>query len=694
MRALQKSNQNQLEQLKHLLLEDELERLRQLSLKLDSLEFKSTDSESIKARVTPLLDEMLLSNLSRKDSRTIEILSEYLASVIQKSSEKDIAGLSHALQSVISPAISREIENNKDSMIDALYPIMGGMISKYVTQSIKELMENINKKIESGLSLKGYKRKIKAKLTGVSEAELLLEESSDASILSLFVIHKETGLLIAEAHDKNREIDDASMVASMADAIKDFVDDWMRNLDQKESLSEVQILSYGNATLYIESAGSVYMVAFMDSEPDYEQRQEIHKFFVSVLKQYSKLFKDFDGNLNDKEIKNLENELLEFLSQYSITRSYERKPRLNIAKYIFYILMLYLAGYFVYTQYNRYIIYSIVSEIREKTDTTVELKIIDKNTALIDGYITDMKRYEKIEEILKRHNYTNIINRLHMPVADINRQINKIEKKIPIQFMRTENQIKNIYSDYEKLKKNSTELSMKFEKIQQTLENKIEILNSRYDELSRKNTMLSGELTNMKRNLEQLQTQLSKKKDKQDSKKEKRADKPDSKKINNTKSIKEEILASLKRVFLGNPYYNDDGSLDFHIPDLFALNSTKYNKRKISRIEKDYEKYISTLLSNEVWKKAVSSIIIEGYTDSSGDPELNLMLSDKRASNIRDYLASLPISQKYGVEKIMISKGMGSKNPVFVDGIENRNMSRRIKMRFALDTNKTLEETE
>jgi len=184
--------------------------------------------------------------------------------------------MSRSLQSIISPAIAQGIADNKEQMIDALYPIMGGMISKYVTNAIKELMESINAKIDEGLSFERYKRKLKAKISGVSETELLLEESADARIKALLVIEKDTGLLIAAAQDKENEIDDPHIVASMASAIKDFVNDWMKSAKDAQ---EVQLLSYGNATLYIESAGSVYLIAFLDAEPDHEQRKEINRFY-------------------------------------------------------------------------------------------------------------------------------------------------------------------------------------------------------------------------------------------------------------------------------------------------------------------------------------------------------------------------------------------------------------------------------
>ena len=289
MKKLQNNNQTQLKLLKQLLLEDELTQLKKLASHLSKLDIEWNDTEVIKQKIEPLYDDILLANFAKYDSQTVSIIARYLADIITVSTHQDIDKLSHALQEVISPAISSEIENNKDKMIDALYPIMGGMISKYVTQSIKELMENINQKIEDGLSFERYKRKLKSKLTGVSEVELLLEESSDANIESILIIHKETGLMIAESHQENKELDDAVMVASMASAIKDFVNDWMNTQDSK-MVSEVQILSYGNATLYIESAGSVYMIAFMDAEPDYEQRKEINHFLQKYYQNIANYF--------------------------------------------------------------------------------------------------------------------------------------------------------------------------------------------------------------------------------------------------------------------------------------------------------------------------------------------------------------------------------------------------------------------
>ncbi|HHD72584.1 MAG TPA: hypothetical protein ENL02_01505, partial [Epsilonproteobacteria bacterium] len=194
-----KNSSSDLDRLKELLLGDELEALAQIESKLKTLTILSDNPEEIKAKVLPFFDEMLLERLQDKGGAAISLLSDYLARIIAEASHRNNEALSQSLQGILSTAVSREIASNKDAMIDTLYPIMGGMVSKYVSTAIKELIENINRKIDDGLSMERYKRKIKSRVTGVSETELLLQEISEAHILSLFVIQKESGLLISEA---------------------------------------------------------------------------------------------------------------------------------------------------------------------------------------------------------------------------------------------------------------------------------------------------------------------------------------------------------------------------------------------------------------------------------------------------------------------------------------------------------------
>jgi hypothetical protein len=371
----------------------------------------------------------------------------------------------------VTPAIAKGIADNKETMIDALYPIMGGMISKYVTQAIKEMMETINKKIESGLSVENYKRKVKAKFSGVSETEILLEESSSSVISSIFVIHKESSLLIAEAHLEDKEIDDAHMVASMASAIKNFINDWIKN---NESHNEVQILSYGNATLYIESAGSVYIVAFLDAEPDYEQRSQINTFFVKIVKEYATFFQKFDGDDSADEIVTLSMEMEDYLYAHQPASKEEKK---NPAKYILFFITFLLFGYGVYVFNAWYVKNGLENTVYAQTGE--HISISNENDYLVlNGQVSSTDIVYEIEKIMKRHSKEMIKNHLLVPMTYIDKRlkdeqnlgtsaVNVLEKKL----LSLDKKILTLTAELEKSKKHLKQVLKRESKIRQFKEN-------------------------------------------------------------------------------------------------------------------------------------------------------------------------------------------------------------------------------
>lgn len=81
-----------------------------------------------------------------------------------------------------------------------------------------------------------------------------------------------------------------------------------------------------------------------------------------------------------------------------------------------------------------------------------------------------------------------------------------------------------------------------------------------------------------------------------------------------------------------------------------------------------------------------TEIDIFGYTDSTGSPEFNLNLSQKRAESVRDYLVSQGL-----VASRFIIKGMGIADPIASnDTSEGRSQNRRVE--FAILANEKMKE--
>jgi outer membrane protein OmpA-like peptidoglycan-associated protein len=594
--------------------------------------------------------------LAQKESETVEILSRYLAQIITHSAAHDHAALEHSLQSIISPAIAQEIADNKEKMIDALYPIMGGMISKYVTQAIKEMMEKINEKIEQGLSVERYKRKVKAKLTGVSETELLLEESSDADIQAIFVIQKETGLLIAEAHLENSEIDDPHMVASMASAIKDFVNDWITSQEETDS-KEVQLLSYGDATLYIESAGSVYLIAFLDAEPDYEQRGKINAFFSRLLKKQSRFFQDFDGDDSAPEIKEIEAMIQAFLNaedhQSAKTPKSEKK---NPAKLIFLLLGIGAAvwgGYLAKGVYERYL---LEKEISQKVGEKISIEEKD-GILYLHGHLSSMEDFSLVDRLLKEHTKKRVVNEIYLSPAVLD----------------------------EKLKAQQQEAK--------ALRQKVERLSHTHESDLREEKKLASEIILIKKDLEALRTEL-KHTDEKLRTLTAGASQAQAKlsTLEEIAHVRQRALERLRKKFGDNPDFQPaDGSLDFKSGHLFEAGGSIPIEDALERVSEEISSYIRSLMEDPRIRPYIKKFVIEGYTDSSGTHTLNMKLSRERAEAIKRDLLTLPLAEKYALDQKLDAKGRGESHPILVNGEEDKEASRRIKIRFELDREKILD---
>ncbi|WP_310560100.1 cell envelope biogenesis protein OmpA, partial [Flavobacterium sp.] len=192
-------------QLKELLLTEDRDFANDILRKLDLLEETVYVNENLSEKVNPIID------------RKIETL---------------IDEMPDKLGPTITATLKSEIKNSQDSIVDALFPIIGKMIKKYIQQEMKTLSDNINAQVQSTFSIKKIKRKIKALFFEISEIDIVMSELSAPKLQQVFVIEKGSGLVIASYsktdpsdNEHAKQTIDQDMIAGMLTAIKSFVED-------------------------------------------------------------------------------------------------------------------------------------------------------------------------------------------------------------------------------------------------------------------------------------------------------------------------------------------------------------------------------------------------------------------------------------------------------------------------------------
>ncbi|MEG4286837.1 OmpA family protein [Microcoleus sp. A006_D1] len=290
----------------------------QLNVKVEELDRKLTDAEwggdreELMSRIKILFPEMMIQTINESRKSFTETITPIIDEVINTKTRENRhsmgvaispaipVGISHSISEspdeiamAIAPemasAIKQQIHLKREAMSDALYPIIGSTILKYMA----EMMREINEKLESSLSPEGITRKFKAKMQGISEAELLIQETTPLTVKAVFLIQTASGLVISAVQDSEREQLESDMVAGMLTAIRAFVNDC---ISQSGTIAEIDAIEYGTSTIVLEVAGSCYLAVVMQGETRQWFKYKMRAIFKNILQEYGSQIQLFNGD--------------------------------------------------------------------------------------------------------------------------------------------------------------------------------------------------------------------------------------------------------------------------------------------------------------------------------------------------------------------------------------------------------------
>ena len=333
------------ERWQRLLLTQELMDSREVTIhvkeKLERLEHQIYEPQQLINLLVPLITEILSRKVAEAREDVTEAIAPILDEMIQVKTQQDKAAMSSALAPILPDAVAQQVTNSpgdfakalgpemgtaikeqisleRDAMVDALYPVIGSTISKYMAEAIN----SINEKVENTLSLEGISRKIRAKMQGVSEAELIFKEAMPFTVQAIFLIHKGSGLVISEVQQSGNERLESEMVAGMLTAIRSFVNDC---ISQSGNVSEIDQIDYGNSQITLEVAGYCYLAAVTQGQPPKAFIQKMRHALASIIQNHDKAIELFDGD--PANVPEPIHQTLETLTDLNKTSTEEQKSK-------------------------------------------------------------------------------------------------------------------------------------------------------------------------------------------------------------------------------------------------------------------------------------------------------------------------------------------------------------------------------
>lgn len=318
-------------------------------------------------------------NRHHEESSLEEALSPIVNRLIDKNYETSQDKISMQMAPLIGKAIREQIKSQKDDVVDALYPVLGSMIRRYVTKTLEDMLSKINSQLQDGFSSKSIKRKIKAKLQGVSESELLLNENATANIRALLLIHKETGVVLVHSENPNYPLSEPEMLASMMSAIRSFVNDWIVQNSDSNELGEIE---YGGNKIIIEASGYSYLAVIVEGSVNRANYDKIRETLENIVLHHGDAIREFNGNLDKFPKIDIYQKISMLLNDKE-----QKKEKKKIHPLIFFIPLLFLfwAGYSYYKSYQNQELEQTISKQFDNTSQLTSLKI---NTSVNDGVVT------------------------------------------------------------------------------------------------------------------------------------------------------------------------------------------------------------------------------------------------------------------------------------------------------------------
>jgi len=138
---------------------------------------------------------------------------------------------------VITEAIKKQINEAKDDVVNALYPIMGRLIKTFIEKEIEKIVESVDQKVNNTFSIENIKRQFNSLFTGAKVSDQVLKDSvSIPKVEQIFLLESESGILISSFAVRNTL--DEDLIAAMLSAITDFGEDTL--IAKNENLTWVE----------------------------------------------------------------------------------------------------------------------------------------------------------------------------------------------------------------------------------------------------------------------------------------------------------------------------------------------------------------------------------------------------------------------------------------------------------------------
>ncbi|WP_086689077.1 OmpA family protein [Nostoc sp. T09] len=220
-----------------------------------------------------------------------EDISRLLPEAVVLRSKQD-KQLGEAVISTVETAIHSSVKQDHNILSEAFFPIVGPATRKAISAAMEEMMQSLNQTLEHSVSPQSLQWRLEARRTGKSFAEIILLRTLVYRVEQVFLIHKQTGLLLQHLVAPRVTTQDPDLVSAMLTAIQDFVKDSF-SVERSEGL---QSLQFGELTVWVEEGPQAVLAAIVRGKPPQELRLILREAVEKIHLKLSSEINAFNGD--------------------------------------------------------------------------------------------------------------------------------------------------------------------------------------------------------------------------------------------------------------------------------------------------------------------------------------------------------------------------------------------------------------
>ena len=235
--------------------------------------------------------QALAAKVGNRDSLARSVASVLAEATAIRARQDD--SITRVLAPIINEGLQQSVRDNPQPVVDALYPIMGPAIRRSIAESLADMMQAFNRALEQSLSPRALTWRLDAWRTGQPYAQVVLLNTLVYRVEQVFLIHRETGLLLGHAQAEHVVVQDPDMVSGMLTAIRDFVGDSFR-VSQEDGVDTIRL---GQLSVQVRVGPKAVLAAVIRGDAPQSLRTRLSETLERIHHSHAVALSRFDGDM-------------------------------------------------------------------------------------------------------------------------------------------------------------------------------------------------------------------------------------------------------------------------------------------------------------------------------------------------------------------------------------------------------------